>query len=186
MNAKYLLLNHFSQRYPKLPRIQPFDPASEQKRPIIALAFDLMTVPLKSFPAMETYNEAFQALFEEMAEAESDSEDDEDAPTKPAAKKNGKKPKEKQSKVSQPPADTKKSQSNRQRRRQERVEGGQTGRGFGLKRSPSADRGTNVGAKRPLPWSDSGADGMDQQGLKRSKSDTGEKLSVALDNIAPL
>lgn len=184
MNAKYLLLNHFSQRYPKLPRIQPFDPASEQKRPIIALAFDLMSVPLKSFPAMETYNDAFQALFAEMAEAEPESEDEEDAPAKPADKKNGKKPKGKQVKETQGPTDATQPLSNRQRRRQERLEGGQTGRVLDASKSAGDNEVTNISGKRSLP--DGGGEDMGQKGLKRSKSDAGEKLSVALDKLTPL
>ena len=182
MNAKYLLLNHFSQRYPKLPRIQPFDPASEQKRPIIALAFDLMSVPLKSFATMETYNDAFQALFQEMAEAEPESGDEEDASLKPAEQPNGKRAKGKQAKDNQGAVNTKQSLSNRQRRRQERLDGEQSGR------TPN-DVGQNsdgkiAGGKRSLP--DGEREDMAQKALKRSKSDASEKLSVALNNLAPL
>ncbi len=77
MQAKYLLLNHFSQRYPKLPRLQPVDPvadpsAASYRRPTIALAFDLMTLPLASFWKMAQYTEALEELFSEVEAAESD------------------------------------------------------------------------------------------------------------------
>lgn len=72
MQADYLLLNHFSQRYPKLPRLQaPTDNASG-KRPVIALAFDLMTLPLSSFWKMENYTDALEELFVEVEGAESE------------------------------------------------------------------------------------------------------------------
>jgi ribonuclease Z len=72
MQADYLLLNHFSQRYPKLPRLQaPIDNASG-KRPVIALAFDLMTLPLSSFWKMENYTDALEELFVEVEGAESE------------------------------------------------------------------------------------------------------------------
>lgn len=196
MNAKYLLLNHFSQRYPKLPRIQPFDPASEQKRPIIALAFDLMSLPLKAFPAMETYNDALEALFIEMEEVEPESDAEEEIQTKPGDKKNGKKIKGKQNKESQnasaEASEGKQPQSIRQRKRQERREGLQTERasvsGTAVKEaaSPSSKK-PNAGAKRRL--SNAGGDGIEstQKGLKRSKSDAEEKLTNGLNNLeAPL
>ena len=182
MNAKYLLLNHFSQRYPKLPRIQPFDPESEQKRPIIALAFDLMSVPLKSFSTMETYNDAFQALFQEMAEADPESGDEEDAPSKPSEKSKGKKVKGKQANDVQGIADSQQPVSNRQRRRQERLEGSQSGKALNDTRKDCNMKSAN--GKRSLP--DGEGEDMAQKGLKRSKSDASEKLSVALDNLAPL
>lgn len=75
MNAKYLLLNHFSQRYPKHPQIAHFaDRAGVDTKPasgpIIAMAYDLMILPLKDFPKMEAYMPALEALFEEVAKEE--------------------------------------------------------------------------------------------------------------------
>lgn len=69
MGAKYILLNHFSQRYPKLPRYQPapgtgLEDASSGE-PKIALAFDLMTLPLKSFEKATSYTDAMEVLFKE-------------------------------------------------------------------------------------------------------------------------
>jgi ribonuclease Z len=44
-----------------------------RQRPIIALAFDLMTLPLKDFWKMEHYTEALEELFVEVEGAESES-----------------------------------------------------------------------------------------------------------------
>lgn len=84
MKAKYLLLNHFSQRYPKHPQIahfadravaassstQPATNASLDSGPIVAMAYDLMVLPVKDFPKMEVYMPALEALFEEVAKEE--------------------------------------------------------------------------------------------------------------------
>lgn len=61
MNARHLLLTHFSARYPKLP------PASSSSstgthQPIVATAFDLMTLRLSDFWKIERYREALDAL----------------------------------------------------------------------------------------------------------------------------
>ena len=82
MGAKYILLNHFSQRYPKLPRYQPapgtgMEGASSEE-PKIALAFDLMTLPLKSFEKATSYTDAMEVLFKE-DEAEGEEVVDEEA-----------------------------------------------------------------------------------------------------------
>lgn len=200
MNAKYLLLNHFSQRYPKLPRIQPFDPTSENKRPIIALAFDLMSLPLKAFPAMETYNDALEALFEEMAEAEPESDAEEEAEQisakKPAEKKNGKQMKAVKNKSSRPPLYTaaeamevEEKLSIRQRKRLERQEALHAERAS-ASGTATEEAGNSVpsvaapngGGKRRL--SNAAKDGgSPKRGLKRSKSDADDKLSKALDNM---
>lgn len=200
MNAKYLLLNHFSQRYPKLPRIQPFDPTSEQKRPIIALAFDLMTLPLKAFPVMESYNDALEALFEEMAEAEpeSDAEDEGETTTakKPAEKKNGKQPKVPKNKVpvqSLEAPEVVPKLSIRQRKRLERQEAQQKERavasGTAVEEAvhcATSSENLNVGGKRRLSNAGRDVKGSTERGLKRSKSDADDKLSNALDNMEPL
>lgn len=205
MNAKYLLLNHFSQRYPKLPRIQPFDPASEQKRPIIALAFDLMTLPLKAFPIMESYNDALEALFEEMAEAEPESDAEDEGKTKfakkPAEKKNGKQPKVPKNKVpvqslygsAAEAPEVVPQLSIRQRKRLERQEAQQKERaiasGTAVEEAvhcASSSENPNVGGKRRLSNAGRDANGSTQRGLKRSKSDADDKLSKALDNMDPL
>ena len=78
MNAKYVLLNHFSQRYPKLPRVQPI-PSSERdvenkSNPKVALAFDLMTLPLRSFERVSGFTDAMEELFKEEEEEEGEAE----------------------------------------------------------------------------------------------------------------
>lgn len=188
MNAKYLLLNHFSQRYPKLPRIQPFDPKSEQRRPIIALAFDLMTLPLKSFQKMETYNDAFQALFQEMAEVEPESDDEDAAEGEDGNKKGGKTAKGVSKKdLQKPPTqnkEVKQQDSKRQQRRREhreRVQKEHTTTEIGNADASDNER-TVSGAKRPIAEVTTELQPT-QESLKRMKSDTEEKLSHALDQL---
>ena len=73
MEAKWLLLNHFSQRYPKSPVCSPAWMAPRTTgRPVIALAFDLMTLPLRDFWKMEHYTEALEELFVEVEGGESE------------------------------------------------------------------------------------------------------------------
>jgi hypothetical protein len=89
MGAKYILLNHFSQRYPKLPRYQPAPgtgtEAANSEEPKIALAFDLMTLPLKSFEKATSY--AMEVLFkeDEAEEGETVDEEAQDNNAKPKA-----------------------------------------------------------------------------------------------------
>jgi hypothetical protein len=188
MNAKYLLLNHFSQRYPKLPRIQPFDPKSEQTRPIIALAFDLMTLPLRSFQKMEAYNDAFQALFQEMAEVEPESDEEEDTEGKNENKKGGKTAKGVPKKDLQKPAaqnkEPKQQDSKRQQRRREhrdRVQKDHATTDVANARA-SHDKETVSGGKRSIAEV-SAEPQSGQESLKRMKSDTEDKLSHALGNL---
>jgi ribonuclease Z len=100
MKAKYVLLNHFSQRYPKLPRVQPLAAANDGEtasRPKVALAFDLMTLPLRSFEKTSSYTDAMESLFAELAaEDPEDGEMEEKDDKKPAKGKSGKQPAEKQ------------------------------------------------------------------------------------------
>jgi ribonuclease Z len=103
MKAKYVLLNHFSQRYPKLPRVQPV-PVSEQddptrSNPKVALAFDLMTLPLKSFDKVAGYTDAMEILFkEEEKEDVNGSGETQGEMTDGKQQKNGKTPKGKNEK----------------------------------------------------------------------------------------
>ncbi|GAA5982370.1 hypothetical protein JCM5350_006161, partial [Sporobolomyces pararoseus] len=63
MKAQHLLLTHFSARYPKLPPKSSSPSSSESShQPIIATAFDLMTLKLSDFWKMEQYREALDAL----------------------------------------------------------------------------------------------------------------------------
>ena len=58
MQAKNLLLTHFSQRYPKLPNISGVN--GEIK---IGVAFDCMRIPFDDFWKLPYYNDALQELF---------------------------------------------------------------------------------------------------------------------------
>ncbi|KAI8142237.1 beta-lactamase-like protein [Fennellomyces sp. T-0311] len=69
MNARYTLLNHFSQRYPKIPSL-----SSEQSN--VCFSFDLMSVAVKQIPVLPKYTEAISLLFKEEAEAEEAGDDD--------------------------------------------------------------------------------------------------------------
>lgn len=76
MGAKRVLLTHFSQRYPKLPRLS-FAPEEEtgEARPVVALAFDLMTISEGQMERMKLFQDALEVLFdadEEVDEAASE------------------------------------------------------------------------------------------------------------------
>ncbi|BGP34813.1 hypothetical protein JCM10296v2_006637 [Rhodotorula toruloides] len=62
MRARHLLLTHFSARYPKLPPPSAFATDGEAHRPIVATAFDLMSLRLADFWKVERYREAMDAL----------------------------------------------------------------------------------------------------------------------------
>ncbi|KAI8085970.1 beta-lactamase-like protein [Gilbertella persicaria] len=61
MNARYTLLNHFSQRYPKLPIL-----SEEQSN--VCFSFDMMSIPIKQLPLLPKYTSAIQLAFKEMEE----------------------------------------------------------------------------------------------------------------------
>lgn len=62
MEARHLLLTHFSARYPKLPPPSTFDSSEQTHRPVVATAFDLMTLRLDEFWKVERYRDAMDAL----------------------------------------------------------------------------------------------------------------------------
>ncbi|KAG9016669.1 hypothetical protein FRB90_002586 [Tulasnella sp. 427] len=71
MNAKNILLTHFSQRYPKMPEIQAPDvadeallPSSHEPRAPVAIAFDCAALKLGSLWKMEKYMGAMAKTFE--------------------------------------------------------------------------------------------------------------------------
>ncbi|GAA5863071.1 hypothetical protein JCM8547_002788 [Rhodosporidiobolus lusitaniae] len=84
MQARHLLLTHFSARYPKLPPLtSSFTSSSSSsssspdapRPPVIATAFDLMTLPLRDFWKVARYRDAMDALLswdeaDEVEEAE--------------------------------------------------------------------------------------------------------------------
>ena len=59
MNAKHLLLTHFSQRYPKT----SFTKQTTLSNCPIAFAFDMMTIPLSEFKKLEEYHLEIAELF---------------------------------------------------------------------------------------------------------------------------
>ncbi|KAM0790962.1 hypothetical protein ACM66B_004267 [Microbotryomycetes sp. NB124-2] len=74
MRAEYLLLTHFSARYPKLPPLshQPSTPPTanrsasatkEQKDPVVAIAFDVATLKLTDFWKTSRWAKAMDVLF---------------------------------------------------------------------------------------------------------------------------
>ncbi|GAA5944075.1 tRNase Z [Sporobolomyces koalae] len=62
MRARHLLLTHFSARYPKLPPVSSQHETLDSRGPVIATAFDLMTLQLSDFWKMERYREALDCL----------------------------------------------------------------------------------------------------------------------------
>ncbi|WWC73000.1 uncharacterized protein I206_106964 [Kwoniella pini CBS 10737] len=84
MKAKHILLNHFSQRYPKLPKLPVFTPTpstvegaeSTEKEylPIVSISFDFMSLRIGDMWKMQYYMEPLSLLFVE-AEEEGEGED---------------------------------------------------------------------------------------------------------------
>jgi ribonuclease Z len=64
MGARYLLMNHFSQRYPKMPVLNA-DTADH-----VGFAFDLMSVRFDHFRILPRATECLKAIFEDMKEDE--------------------------------------------------------------------------------------------------------------------
>lgn len=58
MNARFTLLNHFSQRYPKLPVLS-------QEQSNVCFSFDLMSIPIKQIPLLPKFTTAIQLAFKE-------------------------------------------------------------------------------------------------------------------------
>lgn len=86
MNARNILLTHFSQRYPKMPDLQLPDQAppneafetSDAKAPVVA-AFDGASMRIGSLWKMEKYMDALSATFEERRASEGDEEEPDSA-----------------------------------------------------------------------------------------------------------
>jgi ribonuclease Z len=164
MKAKYVLLNHFSQRYPKLPRVQPV-PVSEQddatrSNPKVALAFDLMTLPLRSFDKVAGYTDAMEVLFkeEEKEDVDIDGSGETESGKQP---KNGKTPKGKNDKNANGNGSTE--LSNSQRRKMERKQQWETKKTPGGASSPVAGEKRQSGPKDDVD--------MERGTVKRTKSE---------------
>ena len=59
MEAKHILLNHFSQRYPKLPKSR----VSSQEEGVVSISYDLMSVRIGDMWRMAYYIDAAEILF---------------------------------------------------------------------------------------------------------------------------
>nr|ODO03678.1 hypothetical protein L204_00014 [Cryptococcus depauperatus CBS 7855] len=75
MNARYILLNHFSQRYPKLPKVPAYAPsissgASKTSNPIVSVSFDFMSLRLGDMWKMSHYMEPISLLFTDPDDSE--------------------------------------------------------------------------------------------------------------------
>lgn len=73
MEAKACLLTHFSARYPKLPPLKSTShslesassEAGEGTDPLVAIAFDLMSLRVDEFWKMEKFQSAMEVLFDD-------------------------------------------------------------------------------------------------------------------------
>lgn len=79
MGATHVLLNHFSQRYPKLPKLAKPRPlptngeaADDLKEPIVSISFDLMSIRVGDMWKMAYYMEPLSELFADAEEEEGD------------------------------------------------------------------------------------------------------------------
>lgn len=87
MNAKNVLLTHFSARYPKMPPsvvVSPEETTSKRKEPLVTLAFDLMEMDLDNMWKANLYLPAIEQCFKDSAE-----EGDEDLHTAVEGSLNG-------------------------------------------------------------------------------------------------
>lgn len=66
MNARFTLLNHFSQRYPKVPVL-----SEDQSK--VCFSFDMMSIPINKLPLLPKYTKAIQLVFKD---EENDEEDE--------------------------------------------------------------------------------------------------------------
>lgn len=72
MEASHILLNHFSQRYPKFPKLNlPTDPSSSNT--VISISFDFMSIKIGDMWKMAHYMEPLSMLFDEAEPEEGDS-----------------------------------------------------------------------------------------------------------------
>lgn len=64
MNAKFLMMNHFSSRYPKVPQIKPSHYTTS------CVAFDLMTIHFNDFIILPLLLPVMQLMFKDIEEDE--------------------------------------------------------------------------------------------------------------------
>ncbi|KAI8092716.1 beta-lactamase-like protein [Halteromyces radiatus] len=65
MKARYTLLNHFSQRYAKVPTLS-------EAQTNVCISFDMMSVPIKQIPQLPKFTNAMQLIFKDEEEEEED------------------------------------------------------------------------------------------------------------------
>ncbi|WVF65453.1 hypothetical protein IAT40_000181 [Kwoniella sp. CBS 6097] len=98
MNARHILLNHFSQRYPKLPKLpmpvpvpqedgpsSSSDTGSMTAQPVVSISFDFMSIRVGDMWKMAYYMEPMSMLFAE-AEEEGDAAEEGSSSTLGAVK----------------------------------------------------------------------------------------------------
>lgn len=81
MQARHILLNHFSQRYPKVPKLPTASPSSPSSKtePVVSISFDLMSIRVDEMWKMAHYMEPISHLF---PDEEEDGDNVEDAVAK--------------------------------------------------------------------------------------------------------
>lgn len=68
MDAKVLLLNHFSQRYPKLPKLADMgdhEAGAAARSMVIGCTYDMMRIRLDKLPLLDHFHDYLEALFDE-------------------------------------------------------------------------------------------------------------------------
>ena len=62
--ASHILLNHFSQRYPKLPKSKyKSNGVSKDEEPVVCVSFDLMSIRVRDMWRMQYYMDAMEMIF---------------------------------------------------------------------------------------------------------------------------
>ncbi|KDN37931.1 hypothetical protein K437DRAFT_31797 [Tilletiaria anomala UBC 951] len=78
-NAEHCFLTHFSQRYPKLARLGgDSDQSAGSLGPTVAMAFDLISLPISDLWKMDRYRPAMELLYQADGDAERDKDKDKD------------------------------------------------------------------------------------------------------------
>ena len=95
MRAKYCLLTHFSQRYPKMPELG----AQKEGGSLVAISFDSMSLRLRDMWKTKAWMPAMTELFAELEVAEPSVDGDAQADVIPAKGQSKKKVKQKAGKA---------------------------------------------------------------------------------------
>lgn len=144
MNAKRILLNHFSQRYPKLPKTR----ATEDNDRDVSISYDMMTIKVGDMWKMKYYMDAAEMLFAEEDDADVEKAVETDVNATPVAEPKSERAKNRQQ-----------HKENRMRQREEMAN---------RKAASSAQ------AKRPASPGTAGGERSGENGVKRTRSDQGD------------